>query len=557
MKGSTHRRCYCRDPKTGKPLGKKCPQLTSRKHGTYSIRQELPPREDGTRRSFSRAGYETLKAAQADLDHVRALIGLTDMDDAEGLDQIAELLEAVADEKSPLPDIESTRRRLSHGLDLTSRLTVGEWLDIWLAGKKGRQSAISRDEGNIRVHLKPRIGHLRLDRLRVTHLSEMFEAMAEDNVEIAGGNAARHKAVEDLAQIPWKGREPRARRKAMKTAIAEMEPYRRIAGPATRQRVRSTLRAALNAAIAQQLITFNPAAHVELEAGKRPKALVWTEERILHWKRTGERPSPVMVWTPEHTGRFLDHIAEDRLYALFHLVAFRGLRRGEACGQRWTDTRLDAALITVAKQLVVDGWEVYEDDPKTDAGARTIALDSDTVQDLRLHRDQQGKDRKEWGSAWVETGRVFTRENGEPLHPANVTRRFIELYEEIGLPPIRLHDLRHGAATLAHAAGAGLKDIQEMLGHSSITITSDTYTSLLPEADLAIAEAAARLVPRARAASENTVPEGESLSDDGEKPGPESLPDGDDPLGDISEINSPSAHAPLTQTAPDEESEAE
>ncbi|WP_030750851.1 site-specific integrase [Streptomyces sp. NRRL F-5135] len=553
MKGSTHRRCYCRDLHTGKPLGKKCPKLSSRKHGSYSIRQELPPREDGTRRSFSRAGYDSLKAAQADLDHVRALVGLADADDAEGLAQIAELLEKVADEKAPLPNVAATRRRLSHGLDLTNRLTVGEWLDIWLAGKKGWQSAISRDESNIRVHLKPRIGHYRLDRLRVAHLSEMFEAIAEANVEIAEGNAARRKAFEDLAQIPWKGREPRARRKAMKVAIAEMEPYRRIVGPATRQRVRSTLRAALNAAIAQQLITFNPAAYVELEAGKRPKALVWTEERILHWKRTGEKPSSVMVWTPEHTGLFLDHVAEDRLYALFHLIAFRGLRRGEACGQKWTDTNLDAGLITVAKQLVVDGWEVYEDDPKTDAGARTIALDSDTVQALKRHRAQQDKDRKEWENAWVETGRVFTKENGELLHPANVTRHFIELYEEIGLPPVRLHDLRHGAATLAHAAGADLKDIQEMLGHSSITITADTYTSLLPEADLAIAEAAARLVPRARPDFKEAALEAEPEPGKSKKPSPELVPDGAERPGERPGQSGP-AHAPLTQTAPNEES---
>ncbi|WP_235468662.1 site-specific integrase [Streptomyces platensis] len=543
MKGSTHRRCYCRDPKTGKPFGKKCPKLASRRHGSYSIRQELPARADDTRRSFSRAGYVSLKAAQADLDHVRALLALADADDAEGLAQIAELLEKVADEKGPLPDIEATRRRLSHGLDLTSRVTVGEWLDIWLTGKKGRQSAISRDESNIRVHLKPRIGHLRLDRLRVTHLSEMFEGIAEANVEIAEGNAARRKAVEDLALIPWKGSEPRARRKAMKAAIAEMEPYRRIVGPATRQRVRSTLRAALNATIAQQLITFNPAAHVELEAGRRPKALVWTEERILHWKRTGEKPSPVMVWTPEHTGLFLDHVAEDGLYALFHLIAFRGLRRGEACGQKWADINLDAGLITVAKQLVVDGWEVYEDDPKTDAGARTIALDSETVRSLKRHRAQQDNDRREWGNAWMETGRVFTKENGEMLHPANVTRRFVELCEEIGLPPVRLHDLRHGAATLAHAAGADLKDIQEMLGHSSITITADTYTSLLPEADLAIAEAAARLVPRASAISENGAPEVASKLGDAGEPGPAFVPDDADPSGDVREVSSSSAHA--------------
>lgn len=113
-----------------------------------------------------------------------------------------------------------------------------------------------------------------------------------------------------------------------------------------------------------------------------------------------------------HTGLFLDHVAEDRLYALFHLIAFRGLRRGEACGQKWTDTNLDAGLITVVKQLVVDGWEVYEDDPKTDTGARTIALDSDTVQALERHRAQQDKDRKEWENAWVETGRG--RPEGHP-----------------------------------------------------------------------------------------------------------------------------------------------
>jgi hypothetical protein len=82
-----------------------------------------------------------------------------------------------------------------------------------------------------------------------------------------------------------------------------------------------------------------------------------------------------------------------------------------------------------------------------------------------------------------------------------------------------------------------------MLGHSSITITADTYTSLLPEADLAIAEAAARLVPRARTTSENTAPEAEPEPDEAEKPDPESMPAGVDPLGDIREINFPSAHA--------------
>ncbi|MFC4033695.1 tyrosine recombinase XerC [Streptomyces polygonati] len=558
MKGSTYRRCYCRDPHTGKPLGKSCPKLTTRKHGTYSVRQELPQRPDGTRRAFNRAGYTTLKDAQTDLDRIRALLGIPDADDPEGIEQITDLLERIADEKAPLPDVDEVRRRFRSGQDLTGRLTVGEWLDIWLKGKKGRQSAISRDERSIRVHLKPRIGHLRLDRLRVAHLSDMFEAIAEANVEIAESNAARRRAINELAQVPWKGREERARRKEMKAALTQMQPFRHTVGPSTCQRIRSTLRAALNSAIAQQLITFNPAAHVELEAGRRPKAQLWTEERIARWERTGEKPSAVMVWTPRQTGAFLDHAAGDRLYGLFHLIAFRGLRRGEACGQLWTDTKLADSLITVAKQLVVDGWEVYEDDPKTDAGARTIAVDSETAAVLERHRAQQDKDREEWGDGWVETGRVFTAENGAWLHPAKVTRRFNELREEIGLPPIRLHDLRHGAATLAHAAGADLKDIQEMLGHSSVTITADTYTSLLPETDLAIAEAAARLVPRAHRAAlgVKAADAGPKLGDDADLPSEKSVPDRADRLGEISEIDERSAHASLTQTAPDDESEA-
>ncbi|WSD69013.1 hypothetical protein OG978_17360 [Streptomyces sp. NBC_01591] len=101
--------------------------------------------------------------------------------------------------------------------------------------------------------------------------------------------------------------------------------------------------------------------------------------------------------------------------------------------------------------------------------------------------------------------------------------------------------------------GSIAKDIQEMLGHSSITITSDTYTSLLPEADLAIAEAAARLVPRARTTAEDARPGVGAEPAEADV----SVPDGADPWGRIGEGASPSAHAPLTQTAPDEESEAE
>jgi site-specific recombinase XerD len=76
---------------------------------------------------------------------------------------------------------------------------------------------------------------------------------------------------------------------------------------------------------------------------------------------------------------------------------------------------------------------------------------------------------------------MFTEPDGRALHPSDVTDLFQFLAAQAGLPPIRLHDLRHGAATLALAAGVDMKVVQEMLRHSSITVTSDTYTSVLTE----------------------------------------------------------------------------
>ncbi|MGW2130544.1 site-specific integrase [Streptomyces coelicoflavus] len=509
MKGSTHRRCYCRDPHTGKPLGKKCPKLSSRKHGSYSIRQELPPREDGTRRSFNRAGYESLKTAQADLDHVRALLALADKDDPDSLQRLVALLEEVAAEKAPLPAIEETRRRLRAGLALRGSLTVGEWLDQWFAAKKRRKTTLNGYASHIRVHLKPRIGHVRLDRLNVGHLVEMFDGIADDNEVIAAENEARREQIA-RCKTSKPGRPVGAERKllaAERAKLAEMKPFRKITGPASRQAIRRTLRAALNSAIAQQLITFNPASHVELESGKRPKPLLWTDERVRRWRETGEVPGPVMVWTPQQFGAFLDAAEGDRLYAIFHLMGTRGLRRGEAVGQDWHEIDLDAGLITPAKEIVVDGWDPYESEPKTDGSANTIALDSTTITELRHHKARQEIERTEWGDAWQDTGKVFTKEDGSWLHPETVSETFRRILATTNLPPITLRDLRHVAATLTHGGGGDIHAVKETLRHSTITLTSDTYTSLLPELDREIAEKAANLVPRSRRA-----PNGSSTS---------------------------------------------
>jgi integrase len=118
-------------------------------------------------------------------------------------------------------------------------------------------------------------------------------------------------------------------------------------------------------------------------------------------------------------------------------------------------------------------------------------------------------ERLAWDEAWTDSGRVFTRENGTSLDPSFVTARFQRLAFAAGLPPIRLHDLRHGAASLAKRAGADIKAIREMLRHSSHAITADTYTSTFEDDDRAVAEAIAAVGAaevRRGEASETDVP---------------------------------------------------
>lgn len=117
---------------------------------------------------------------------------------------------------------------------------------------------------------------------------------------------------------------------------------------------------------------------------------------------------------------------------------------------------------------------------------------------LQAWKIKQDQERDQWSGekAWVETNRVFTQENGEPYHPDWISRRFKRLVELSGLPPVRLHDLRHISATLSLLAKNDIEVVQERLGHSSRQITSDTYTSVLPQLMTAEAESTISIVPR-------------------------------------------------------------
>ncbi|MGJ5898589.1 tyrosine-type recombinase/integrase [Streptomyces niveiscabiei] len=512
--GGISKRCECRGP-DGKRLGQKCPRLSKRSHGKHRVSQELPVDAEGKRRRFQRTGYVELKDAQKDLDRIRAILDLPDDDDEDGLRRVGDLLDELSASRSPIPDPTEVSRKLGVGVPLDGKTLVGDWLDRVMESKKTRATTNSGYASHIRVHLKPALEHLRLDRLTVGHVEDMFNAIDDRNEVIAAENAARREQVQ---RCRWKkpGRPPARERERLereREILAAMPPFRRITGPATKQAIRRTLRMALNKAIAKQLITFNAASHVELDAAPRPKGLLWTAERVERWRETGEVPGPVMVWTPEQLGAFLDAAEENRLYAFFHLIAHHGLRRGEGVGQEWTDFSPERKQILVAKEIVVgaDGWTPMETAPKTEGSAGVVKVDRNTVRVLLEHRERQAAERDVWNAAaaekrergekaydWLDTGKMFVQPDGAWLHPDTVSKSFRRIATQAGLPPINLRDLRHGAAALVKAGGGDLHDAKVKLRHSTITLTSDTYMELFEEYEDEVTERAAAAVPRAR-----------------------------------------------------------
>jgi integrase len=154
------------------------------------------------------------------------------------------------------------------------------------------------------------------------------------------------------------------------------------------------------------------------------------------------------------------------------------MRRGEALGLRWTDLDLAAGRASVVQTVIVINHQVRIGSPKTAAGRRTVAFNPFTVTALREHPQRQLAERLLMGSGFTDHGLVFCRPDGAPLHPERFSRTFNEQAAKAGLPPIRLHDLRHTWAALSTSLTAGVhpRVAQERMGHSTVGITLGTYS---------------------------------------------------------------------------------
>lgn len=149
-----------------------------------------------------------------------------------------------------------------------------------------------------------------------------------------------------------------------------------------------------------------------------------------------------------------------------------GLRQGEALGLRWEDVDLDAGNLFVRQTLMrVTGKGLVFGTPKSDTSNRGVGIPPSLVAALRSHKATQSARRLEVGDQWVDSGLVFTMDNGAPIDPGVDYRRWRRLLADAGVRHYRLHDARHSAGTMMLAQGIDVRVVMATLGHSSLAIT--------------------------------------------------------------------------------------
>jgi integrase len=317
-------------------------------------------------------------------------------------------------------DLEPVRHELSQDPG-QSGPTAAEWLDSSLAGKRRtkRASTVRGYESHIRVHINPVIGDLPLERLNTGHVEAV------------------------LAAVPGSA--------------------------GTRHRVLATLRAALNAAVKQRQIIWNPCAGIELEP---------------------ENPAEAGRWTPAEAARFIAYTSDDPMGLMLRVMVLRGCRRAELCGFRWSFADLERRVLTVKRPILQLGGKLHEEPTaKSRAGDRLVFLDAETADLLRTHHREQLLARMKAGAAWQDNDLVFCQADGRPWSSDHVSKRFKKLAAQAGVPVIKLHEGgRHTGNSLMRDAGVDQEVRMREVGHAGKDIN---------EAHLAAAEQTAALVRKA------------------------------------------------------------
>lgn len=306
-----------------------------------------------------------------------------------------------------------------------TKMTLGQFLDKWLESYAKPHTAPRTYEGYeyiVRVHLKPFIGHIPLEKLKPMHIQDYYkDKLSEGRFDGTGGLSAQ-----------------------------SVLHHHRL------------LKNALNHAVKWGLVLKNV---VDMVDSPRPEQFIG---KSLDFSQA--------ITLVEELLKF-----ENYYYPTLFFDLFSGLRRSEVLGLKWSDIDFDNKVARITQTLQrVKGKGLIFKSTKNKSSAKPIDLSNSMIAILEKVKKLQSANRLKFGKIYNNNDLVFSQPNGKPIEPSEFGREFKKILKKLNLPNIRLHDLRHSHATLLLTSGANLKAVQERLRHSKSAITLDIYSHALP-----------------------------------------------------------------------------
>ena len=299
-------------------------------------------------------------------------------------------------------------------------MKLKDWLERWIEGRR-TTLAYNTYKSYLNIinnHINPDIGKIRLKNLKSRSVQELLNSKL-DNGRVDGKGGLSPRTVKYIYQ---------------------------------------TLHAALGQAVKERMITRNICTAVEIPKKQEEKEM--------------------KTWTKGEVDIFLKATKDYKYYILHYLALNVGMRQGELLGLQWKDIDFDNKLLKVNRQYDRSGQFKKL---KTKAGKRTIPLTDHIIKELNRHKIKQSEKKLALGEAFEDNDLVCCNEIGQAVSHYQLFREFKDIVEIANLPEITFHDMRHTFATLFIESGGPIKTLQQILGHSSITVTIDTYVSVTKE----------------------------------------------------------------------------
>jgi integrase len=224
----------------------------------------------------------------------------------------------------------------------------------------------------------------------------------------------------------------------------------------------TVLKSSMEYAIKTERLVKNPLKYVEIPRPRRAQHITWSIEEINRFLHFAQFDSPIY------------HI-------IFKLLIHTGMRRGEVLGLHWKEVDLKNNKISVTTSLVYDEDGFRCTDLKTASSKRLISIDDELVSELKKYKANQNQFKLALGAGYEDQDLVCAREDGRPIYPRTLATKFDSIIKKASVPKIRLHDLRHTHATILLKLGENPKVVSERLGHSTVTMTLDTYSHVTPD----------------------------------------------------------------------------